>query len=647
MRWRFPCFQRLLRRGIGAGLMDAAIHNREKGKDMAEETYVFSGRVTDQYGKEMVGIQCEAWDKDTLSQHDFLAACKTEADGTYRMECTAARCRWLLVKDHPDVYIVCYSAGNRIASTANSYISNVQPGTTEINVQVCTIYCRVCLDNPEKTEVPAVRLGLRNTATHEVFEGMTSSDGQVAIAVSPGTYDMLVDEYVVPERKIAAGSLKEATDAFVRAHGSVLTVLRCSHATISADPECKDTVQIACQSGDKKLDLKPQNGLEDAVRELAALLPTSSEVTGPMARTGRSGLTDAAGSPKQVVDHALMDVIGRQLRKDDSQAFLASLTRAFTAEQVDGQTQFVWTPRTYAVQSELGAALTGAQASLHHQARIILNDALPLLDGLYPLNPAADQQNVEAVRAIVRTEFIEVVDELGFEGGPRIQRVNRLFEELCIQLGNLERDFGLRPKDINTVGEEQNLTNYLVIRDYIKALEVTWMNFRDKKQTFLGTQLILLSRALSTVAESVKETLHAMDAVYLGPAERQTIRIDFPEGSLLIEDLLSWVAEFAREEGPALIEGAGKRGVESVAGIAGRLNELVVQAPDEDVGHSGFNRQRVQDALGELAAHLLQVKTLADELVAEPSSKSDRDGTADDTVSRLCQWIHDGGRLET
>ena len=77
---------------------------------------------------------------------------------------------------------------------------------------------------------------------------------------------------------------------------------------------------------------------------------------------------------------------------------------------------------------------------------------------------------------------------------------------------------------------------------------------------------------------------------------------------------MGWVAEFAREEGPTLIEGGGKRGVETVQGIAQRLALLVKRATECKVEHVGFNRQRVQDALRELAIQLQEVDALAAKL---------------------------------
>src|SRR5262249_24058455 len=113
---------------------------------------------------------------------------------------------------------------------------------------------------------------------------------------------------------------------------------------------------------------------------------------------------------------------------------------------------------------------------------------------------------------------------------------------------------------------------YRLLSDYMTSLAQTWINnlqFFERatpsssKTPFFGTQLVLLSRQLSVVAESVDEVRFAMDSVFIGPAERQTLLLNFGpnQSSMFIEELLSWVQAFSTEEGPMLIEKAGKLGV--------------------------------------------------------------------------------------
>ena len=357
----------------------------------------------------------------------------------------------------------------------------------------------------------------------------------------------------------------------------------------------------------------------DALLDIASYMPTAQDNFTPSGRGG--GGDRGSGNLKQVVDSAFNEVLGRNLRNDDPKAFLASLERAFTAEEVKGKTQYKWTPRSYAVQTELGGKISGAQASLYHRAKIAIDDALPLLDGLKPLRSDYDQEEVEAARAIVRTEMLELVSELGLEGGPRIQRVNHIFDLIDTQFRRFRNVFGLDRADVITVEEEQNFTNFLIIEDYIKGLRDAWgvftKDFTGTSSGYLGTQLVLLTRTLSVVAESVAEAYRAMENVGLGPSERRTIPITFSEhdnSSIYLEDLMSWIEHFASQEAPDLIRDGGKRGVNAIQPVAVRLSELTKSAIKADVTHVGFKTERVRRALRELASQLDEVSRLAKKL---------------------------------
>ena len=119
---------------------------------------------------------------------------------------------------------------------------------------------------------------------------------------------------------------------------------------------------------------------------------------------------------------------------------------------------------------------------------------LPLLRGPTTLNPAAyPPQDLEAIRTIVTAELNELVSELAWEGGPRIQRVDELFVLLLGenhrsfspnpdrakgQLGILRDRFALTEDQIDTVDEERVVTNFRVIVEQVLALQASW--FKDR-----------------------------------------------------------------------------------------------------------------------------------------------------------------------
>jgi hypothetical protein len=379
----------------------------------------------------------------------------------------------------------------------------------------------------------------------------------------------------------------------------------------------------------------------------------------------------AAGAPAssvgQTVEAALREALGWRPRPNDPRSFNAALIQSFSRIQVEGHTEATWTPRTYAaqVQSDLGA-ITGAQASLYSRARVALDAALPLLDGLYPLDPAADPQDTEATRSIIRTELNELVTELGVEGGPRVSRVDdllnlllrdrlptRVVTSVAGHLGQLEDRFGLDTTRVQSIEEEENLTNFLILVDYVKEIDTSWATRRSSfdpasgATPFLGTQLVLLSRSLAVTAESVSEVGFTLDSVFLGPAERLAIRLTFPatdsssassklvdsqgkdvfvDGdtpSILLAELLSWVERVASEEGPRLLQDGGKDGASALTPVLERLRALVraslvntgvepnkgLQSPNNLP--AGYSTARVQRALSELAKYLDDSAALA------------------------------------
>jgi hypothetical protein len=364
---------------------------------------------------------------------------------------------------------------------------------------------------------------------------------------------------------------------------------------------------------------------------------------------GRSQPAGGAGAVGQTVERTIRDVLGWRPRASDTKGFLAALQHAFTGKEVAGHTEYTLNPRSYAVeiQADLGT-VTGAQASIYARAKAALDQVLPLLEGLQPLRVDFDAENVNAIRAIVRSHLTELVAELGVEGGPRVQRVDQLFEFLLGDevfdlpegtLGGILGDpeqvegalevlaerLGLVRERINTIEEEQNFTNFLIVVDHVASLAASWNSqrrFFDRVGTdepFLGTQLVLLSRDLEVIAESVHEVEYAMDSVFLGPAERQTLELRFDASDsqvkgtapLFVAELLDWVERFATEEGRQLIDEGGREGVVAFRPTLELLEKLVRAAlVDVATGQdptrmpAAYRKQRVQRALKELADQL-------------------------------------------
>jgi hypothetical protein len=426
----------------------------------------------------------------------------------------------------------------------------------------------------------------------------------------------------------------------------------------------------------------------EAIEDIASYPVLTEEIgypPSPLARTSGQPSVPLSGALGQTVTSALSSVLGWQV-KPDSKGFLGALNASFALKEVQGHTEATWTPRTYAVQTDLsGGGVTGAQASVYTRAKEALDQSLPLLDGLYPLDKEAEDEDVAALRATVRSQFTDLVNELGLLGGPRIARVTQLFflllgqplpqtlpipqnftlvtdpDQISGSLGNLRVEFGFSLGDdlVNTVEEEKNLTNYRIVADYVTSLAQSWLNnlqfFGLTTATpFFGTQLVLLSRQLSVVAETVNEVRFTLDSVFVGPAERQTLQIDFssPAGAppMFLEDLLTWIDSFASTEGPQLIQDGGKFAVsQSFVPIATQLQQLAngaIHPTNHKQLPTGYKTLRVQRSLKDLSDQLQQLVSLATPIshviTPEPELALSVLGINPNVVS-LSAWPSQGG----
>jgi hypothetical protein len=400
------------------------------------------------------------------------------------------------------------------------------------------------------------------------------------------------------------------------------------------------------------------SAVEDAVTYPILTRETTSNGSDRNGHAGGGG----GGTLARVAQDTIRQVLGWRYRTDDPRGFAAAMGKAFALKEVDGHTEWEFKPQNYMVQADLGE-ITGAQASIHSRARVALDHALPLLDGLTALRNDADEEDISAMRAIIRTEMTELVQELGKVGGPRVQRVEGLFDQLIGKtpnpedsenvaghLGNLRDRFGLERKRVNTIAEEQNLTNFLIVADYVNSIYLTWKaqsKFLDRRGTvepFLGTQLVLVSQSLEVLSESVHEAYDAMDSVFFGAAERDTTLLRLNgEAPITVAELLSWVDQFAATEGRQLIQDSGKDGVIAFRATLSRLHHLMELASDKSRATSSnpgasFHRPRVQRALDEVTTQARSTLELTRKF-----SSPDQSSTARAEVSKIDPLQSDQG----
>jgi Putative Ig domain len=378
----------------------------------------------------------------------------------------------------------------------------------------------------------------------------------------------------------------------------------------------------------------------------------TEQVTFP--RSGGGPTTGVSSSPGgaalgQTAALAIGDILGWKVSGTDPKGFVGALTQAFTLTDVEGHVEASWNPRTYAVQTDLGGGITGAQASLYTRAKDALDQSLSLLDGLYPLDPDADPEYVKALREMARSQMTEIVREFGVVGLPSILRIDTYFEILLGQhpirtstpiqfdpdqikgtLGQLRDSYGIyfrgNPFN-NSIEDEQDITNFRVISDYMTSLLQSWIANREffivspNRVAFFGTQLVLISRQLNVIAETVDEVRFALDSVFIGPNERQTLLLKFSDHALppmFLEDVLEEIETFVKGEGPRLLRDGGKISVtNNILPVVRSLRHMVEQAHDPEnrkVLPDGFKTARVRHSLDDLQDQLGELIKLTEQV---------------------------------
>jgi hypothetical protein len=119
----------------------------------------------------------------------------------------------------------------------------------------------------------------------------------------------------------------------------------------------------------------------------------------------------------------------------------------------------------------------------------------------------------------------------------------------------------------------------------------------------------------------VDELRFALDSVFIGPSERQTLEIQFStfdpatglsDQPLFLEDLLLWIQSLVTDEAPSVIQSGGKFGVFQVLQVVTQLQRLITGAVsplNSDVPPAYFS-PRVTIALQTLSDQLTELVSI-------------------------------------
>ncbi len=324
---------------------------------------------------------------------------------------------------------------------------------------------------------------------------------------------------------------------------------------------------------------------------------------------GDSSLTTGS-RPAEIetaVSDAARDLLGKRIQARDGKGLINALSRVIEFQVVDGHRVAHWRPPTYAVETELGAQLTGAQASLYQYASTGIVELRRRIDTLVAQGTDIDDDRINGARASFLAELDDLNRALGSESLRPI-RIDGSLERLDAYLEEIEEAFDFDDEDGRlTVDDERAYTDFLIARQYLNGLKDAWNTFKANPDTTFGALLMDLERLLAVVTEAVDEIYAAMDRLDFDAAERRAVLLTFQSGDLSVAELFDWVLIFSGKAALVLKDG-GRKALPRLCSEVTEIHEFVEELAENPPDIRALKHPRVTIAISELADYLGQVQ---------------------------------------
>jgi hypothetical protein len=367
----------------------------------------------------------------------------------------------------------------------------------------------------------------------------------------------------------------------------------------------------------------------------------------PLITSGADGAGPAGGAAapggKALVDSELRRVLGRVPTPGDVTGTLALLDRAMELTIVDGVQRWEVRPGgAYVTQNDIGAGVTGRQASVAGLARDTLEQIQPLVDQVEPLAIRAENPSLlETARSNFLASASEAVAEAAVAGGPLRIKAEVLLDQSLSELANLGTELGVlrfskksnlyvpTRRNVLNLHDEEHYTRFLVILDRWRVFDEffrEYLGFKAKEVFFVdqartkdfGLRFTILDRSIDVISEAVDELDSALLSVGVDRAEREAIDLGFGDDGTLA-DLMDWAKGFSANEARPLIQNAGIRGARLLPARLSKLLDAVkalitrIDAGGGLPGDRALRHPRVKVALDKLRRELDGAKTEATE----------------------------------
>jgi hypothetical protein len=171
--------------------------------------------------------------------------------------------------------------------------------------------------------------------------------------------------------------------------------------------------------------------------------------------------------------------------------------------------------------------LSTRQLGLYRQTSVLATDALKLLDELQTFVSEADKERFEALRSLIQSQIMSLVEEFGRADEPRSGKVLstlRSLQEYVVELGEQGRFND--PFLAATIGDDDQIAKFDVLTNYIKLMSRSWAEYHSAEKS--GRVYSISERAdrtrvlLPIVSQANQDLGNALESVGLSATERRS-----------------------------------------------------------------------------------------------------------------------------
>lgn len=388
--------------------------------------------------------------------------------------------------------------------------------------------------------------------------------------------------------------------------------------------------------------------MSDSLSDIATFTPTVNDSWGGGGYGGGNG--GDGGFYGRRIAQVYASVTGQPLPRDPN-AFWNTLRATFPADPLTGEIVAEPVRSVVSLYNDTGP-LSSVQATLRQFVGLLTPDAHKLLNGLHSINPDTDDEQANALTAIIGHSFDTLADEAARSDRPRRALVDDTFEALLGVTGattylcddtntgflcSLRRELGLNSTgdsllnpNLVTTEEAQLMGNMSLLEEYAVSLRDAYDRYfatptgQDPRNGSFSGRVAYVSLLFSVVAHSVREVEEAMSAVNFSQPERRTTFIRDPNSTptaptpISVDSILQWIETLMVSTGPRLLADSGLIGLNHVLRtIDDHIEPLVDELLAISRGlatiyntppapHPGMTHKRVRNALAQLASQIEQ-----------------------------------------